>query len=469
MRQPERFSTHDRCPSFHNGAYLSWNISGHVVFRFTKTGGANAVVSGLFFGANELVGHGRLPLHRHGDTRKLERGLRRRRVQRHRRRLQLSLVRHRVPVRTVALHLASQHAKSSALQKANPSASDRIAACWYCRFPVLRRREPDRRADPQAQPVRNGLGFDHSIRNRPGAGRSDRDGTGHPDALVVPQRHLPELEHQRARRLPLHQAGGANAVVSGFFFGGPPRPLATFLSTDTTTQGSWKGVYGADGYNIIGNASSYPSYATVTPSGQSSTPGRPARRRPRAAEGRPGRHRPDRRLLVRSVPVLRRREPDRRPDPRGEPLRHWIGIDQPVRNGPGGGRGDRYSSRHETLSSFHDGTYLSWNITGTSSSASPTWAATPSSAGSSSAYSNFGHVPLHGHDDARNVEGGLRRRRVQHHRRRVHLSLLRHRDPSGQSSLHLGGQYGRRCALQKADRRHRPDRRLLVCRFSVLR
>jgi hypothetical protein len=34
--------------SFHNGIYLSWNISGHVVFRFTKTGGANAFASGLF-------------------------------------------------------------------------------------------------------------------------------------------------------------------------------------------------------------------------------------------------------------------------------------------------------------------------------------------------------------------------------------------------------------------------------------
>jgi hypothetical protein len=40
---------------------------------------------------------------------------------------------------------------------------------------------------------------------------------------------------------------------------------ATFLKTDTTTQGNWKGVYGADGYNIVNDAVSYPSYAQVTP------------------------------------------------------------------------------------------------------------------------------------------------------------------------------------------------------------
>ncbi len=34
--------------SFHNGAYLSWNLSGHVQIRVTRLAGANAVVSGLF-------------------------------------------------------------------------------------------------------------------------------------------------------------------------------------------------------------------------------------------------------------------------------------------------------------------------------------------------------------------------------------------------------------------------------------
>ena len=34
---------------FHDGRYLVWEIRGHVKIKVTRTGGANAVVSGLFF------------------------------------------------------------------------------------------------------------------------------------------------------------------------------------------------------------------------------------------------------------------------------------------------------------------------------------------------------------------------------------------------------------------------------------
>jgi hypothetical protein len=40
-----------------------------------------------------------------------------------------------------------------------------------------------------------------------------------------------------------------------------------FLGTDTSTHGGWSGSLGADGKNVIGDSSSYPSYATVTPLG----------------------------------------------------------------------------------------------------------------------------------------------------------------------------------------------------------
>ena len=43
---------------------------------------------------------------------------------------------------------------------------------------------------------------------------------------------------------------------------------ATFMGTDTTTQGNWRGAYGADGYVVVGDTTSYPAYGTVTPSGQ---------------------------------------------------------------------------------------------------------------------------------------------------------------------------------------------------------
>ena len=48
----------------------------------------------------------------------------------------------------------------------------------------------------------------------------------------------------------------------------PPTSSATFVKADTSTQGSWKGVYGADGYNVIGDTLATnpvnPAYATVT-------------------------------------------------------------------------------------------------------------------------------------------------------------------------------------------------------------
>ena len=52
-----------------------------------------------------------------------------------------------------------------------------------------------------------------------------------------------------------------------------PTSTATLLKEDTTTQGNWIGAYGSQGYDIIENAVSLPSYATVTPSGQSSSTG----------------------------------------------------------------------------------------------------------------------------------------------------------------------------------------------------
>ncbi len=46
---------------------------------------------------------------------------------------------------------------------------------------------------------------------------------------------------------------------------------ATLVKTDSATQGNWIGAYGSQGFNIIGNSSTYPSYATVSVAGQTST------------------------------------------------------------------------------------------------------------------------------------------------------------------------------------------------------
>jgi hypothetical protein len=73
-------------------------------------------------------------------------------------------------------------------------------------------------------------------------------------------------------KIKVTSAAGANAVASGLLFGmgGVPANTATFLNLDTVTQGNWKGVYGADGYNVINDGVAYPAYVTVTPSGNAS-------------------------------------------------------------------------------------------------------------------------------------------------------------------------------------------------------
>jgi hypothetical protein len=61
--------------------------------------------------------------------------------------------------------------------------------------------------------------------------------------------------------------GGANAVVSGIFF--DPPSSAKYDGLDTTTQGTWTGAYGADGYLIANDVSNPPGYAAVSLTGNS--------------------------------------------------------------------------------------------------------------------------------------------------------------------------------------------------------
>ena len=87
--------------------------------------------------------------------------------------------------------------------------------------------------------------------------------------------------------------GGTNAVLSGIFFDAsapvPPTATASFVGSDTATQGNWKGIYGSDGYAIFDDSTSYPAYADVTPSGKRLTwaaQSTDARALQRAATGR---------------------------------------------------------------------------------------------------------------------------------------------------------------------------------------
>ena len=68
--------------------------------------------------------------------------------------------------------------------------------------------------------------------------------------------------NSKGESLPSNEASATPAAPTG--------ATAIFVRTDTTTQGSWKGVYGTQGYNVIADSVSYPTYATVSTSGTSS-------------------------------------------------------------------------------------------------------------------------------------------------------------------------------------------------------
>ena len=69
------------------------------------------------------------------------------------------------------------------------------------------------------------------------------------------------------------RTAGTNAVLNGLFLDStsapPPATTASFIKQDPTTQGSWSGVYGAQGYDIVSGPTSLPAGDTATPSGQS--------------------------------------------------------------------------------------------------------------------------------------------------------------------------------------------------------
>ncbi len=53
-------------------------------------------------------------------------------------------------------------------------------------------------------------------------------------------------------------------VTSGAYSFATATSTARFQFVDPATEGSWQGVYGKDGYNVIGGTAAYPGYVTVT-------------------------------------------------------------------------------------------------------------------------------------------------------------------------------------------------------------
>ncbi len=62
--------------------------------------------------------------------------------------------------------------------------------------------------------------------------------------------------------------GEASDTFTGTFKETATAATATFIRTDSATQGNWMGAYGSQGFDIFTTAANNPSFATVTPAGE---------------------------------------------------------------------------------------------------------------------------------------------------------------------------------------------------------
>ena len=261
--------------SFHQGVYLAWNIQGNITFKVTNTGSSpNAVVSGLFFGAAPIIAGQATFLKQDITTQgnwKAAYGAEGFDLSQDGSGNNPSLPSYA----SLSFSTAKTTTWSSsttdvrALQKAALSATDRIAGAWYNNnaFAI----DLKTRDGKTHQVALYAIDWDSNTRAQTVQVIDDATGT------VLDTQTLAGFHEgvylawniQGNVTFKVTNTGPSNAVLSGLFFGGAPLVAgqATFVTQDTATQGTWKGVYGADGFNISQDRSaenpSFPGYATV--------------------------------------------------------------------------------------------------------------------------------------------------------------------------------------------------------------
>ena len=252
--------------SFSGGEYLTWKMTGNLDLVFTGLSGPNPIVNGIFVRSGQSgLSLGDIYLNRHDDEGKLGGNLWYRGLRCHGGRLFVPSYARITTTNTSSLVRDASTTDPRGLQV--PGSSSRVAAMWY-----------NQSSGPFTVDINltDGLSHDVSIYavDWNNLGRSEEVQVIDPSTgTVLDTRTISSFasgEYLTWRlsgnvELKFTSLSGPNAVLNGIFFG--QSNAATFVSSDTTTHGSWKGVYGANGYSIVGDLTSLPSGAFMTTSG----------------------------------------------------------------------------------------------------------------------------------------------------------------------------------------------------------
>jgi subtilisin family serine protease len=261
--------------SFVNGTYMVWNLSGHVVARITNTGASNnnAVLSAILFGgagststATGTASFVTTDTATEGSWKTVY-GSQGYNV------INDSASYPSYVTVTASGNIGATWASSTsdprATQKA--SAADRIAACWFSSTSfTIDLAFNDTNTHQVALYL---LDWDAYL-----GGRSERIDTLDGNGSLLDTRSVAgfstgqylvwNLSGHVVLRITNTGAPTNNAVMSGLFFGGASAgAAAAFVRSDTATSGTWKGVYGVDGYAVVGDSATYPGYVAVTAAG----------------------------------------------------------------------------------------------------------------------------------------------------------------------------------------------------------
>ncbi len=161
----------------------------------------------------------------------------------------------------------------------------------------------------------------------------------------------------------------SNAVVNGLFFGNAASTTsATFLATDTATQGDWRNAYGHDGFDIPADQSGtdpvIPPYATLSVTGAAAAAWTTSTTDPRALQNAANNGRIASAFFGSTISLNLNLT---------DGQAHEVALYALDWDGYGGGRSERIDVLNaatgavldsRTISSFGQGEYLSWTLKG---------------------------------------------------------------------------------------------------------